>query len=255
MTIVNNVESEVWVSRAITNPQAKLRLFVFPYAGAGTAVFRTWVPGLSNNIEFCPIRLPGRETRIREPLFTRLTPLVETLANALSGFLDKPFAFYGHSMGALVAFETARHLRCIGQPMPQHLLVSARRAPQIPDPDSPMHLLSDSAFIKEMQRRYDGIPAAILQTPELLDLFLPVLKADFSVIETYQYTVEAPLDCPIAVFGGTQDHVLRAGDLEGWQAQTNQAFTLQKFVGGHFFIQSQQAAFIAAVSRTLASYT
>ncbi len=245
---------ETWLTCATPKPNAALRLFAFPYAGAGTVVFRGWDSALPAQVEMNVVRLPGRETRLRETPFSTMPPLVSALADALIPALDKPFALYGHSMGGLVAFELTRELRRRGERMPLQLLISARRAPQLADPDTPLHPLSDAAFVKEMQRRYDSIPAAILNSPELLELFVPVLKADFAVIETYSYQAAPPLDVPIAVFGGTHDHVLRAGDLEGWAEQTSGAFALQKFVGGHFFIQSQQAAFLSAVNRIIARH-
>jgi medium-chain acyl-[acyl-carrier-protein] hydrolase len=243
-----------WLTCSTSKADAALRLFVFPYAGAGTAVFRGWDSALSAQVEMNVIRLPGRETRLRETPFTAMPPLITALADALLSALDKPFLFYGHSMGGLVAFELTRELRRRGLPTPLHLLVSARRAPQLADPDLPLHALSDAAFVKEMQRRYDGIPAAILNSPDLLALFVPALKADFAVIETYAYQPAAPFDLPITAFGGTHDHVLRAGDLEGWAEQTTGAFAMQKFVGGHFFIQSQQTAFLSAVNRVITRY-
>ncbi len=254
MNTVNQALSDLWVTCATPKPQAKLRLFIFPYAGAGTAAFRAWNTGLPSEVEVCAIRLPGRETRIRETPISQMTPLAETLTDAIQGHLDKPYVFYGHSMGALVAFEVARNLRRRGQALPQHLVISARRAPQLPEVDAPIHGLPDNAFVAKMQERYGGIPDVILQSPELMALFVPVLKADFKVIETYTYQPEAPLGLPISAFAGTQDRVRQAGDVEGWQAQTTGAFTFQDFVGNHFFIQSQQAAFLASVSGILKRY-
>lgn len=251
MTLPDTQTLDLWLSRLNPDPAARLRLFAFPYAGAGTVVYRTWAAGLPKDVELNVIRLPGRESRLREQPYTQMQPLVTALVDAIQSTLDKPFAFFGHSMGGLVAFETARELRRRGLPMPLHLLISARRAPHLPDPDTLLYHLPDSVFVKEMQRRYDGIPVAILQTPELLALFVPMLKADFQVIETYTHTPEAPLDVPISAFGGTQDFVLRAGDLDGWREHTTQAFGVQKFVGKHFYLQTQQAALLAAVSKIL----
>lgn len=250
----NSLISNDWITSFTPNPSAKLRMFAFPYAGAGTVVYRTWEAGLPKEVELAILRLPGRESRLREKPYTQMQLLVSALVEAIISQLDKPFVFFGHSMGALVAFEVARELRRQGQPMPKHLLLSARRAPHLPDPDSALHPLGDNAFVKEMQRRYGGIPDAILKTPELLALFVPVLKADFSVIETHTYTEEDPFDLPISVYGGTQDFVLRAGDLEGWGKQTSREFTVQKFVGGHFYFQNQPSALLGSISNVLKSY-
>lgn len=250
----NSVISSEWITSFTPNPSARLRMFAFPYAGAGAVVYRTWETALPNEVELAIIRLPGRESRLREQPFTQMQPLVSAVVDALIPQLDKPFVFFGHSMGALVAFEVVRELRRQRQPMPKHLLISGRRAPHLPDPDSALHPLGDPAFVKEMQRRYGGIPDAILKTPELLALFVPILKADFSVIETHTYTEESSLDCPISVYGGTQDFVLRAGDLEGWAQHTSQAFQIQKFAGGHFYFQNQQTELLEAMSKVLKTY-
>lgn len=251
---VDSVISSEWVTSFTQTSSGQLRLFAFPYAGAGTVVYRNWTTSLPDGVELVSIRLPGRESRLRETPYSQMNLLVTALVDAIIPYLDKPFAFFGHSMGALVAFETVRELRRRGQAIPKHLFISARRAPQLADPDTGLHPLGDAAFVREMQRRYGGIPDAILKTPELLALFVPVLKADFSVIETYRYTPEQPLDCPISVYGGTQDFVLRAGDLEGWREQTERDFQIQKFVGGHFYFQNQPTVLLSTLSAALKSY-
>lgn len=234
------VESNTWISCPNPNPQAPLRLFCFPYAGTGATAFFPWSKLLPPQIEFCLIHLPGREKRLRETPYTRLTPLVEALTDAFHSYLDKPFTFFGHSMGALVCFELARQLRRDYAVQPVHLFVSGRRAPQLPDPNPPLHPLPDSAFLQEIQRRYNGLPEIILQDPELKQLFLPILRADLTVIETYVHQPEIPLDCPISVFGGRQDKLATEEDLAAWRDQTQGPFSLRMFTGNHFFIQPAQ---------------
>lgn len=253
MAEFNNLVNETWVTCTHPKIQAKMRLFAIPYAGAGTNIFRTWAALLPDDIELCAIRIPGRETRLRERPYVQIGPLVRALAQAMEPFLDRPFALYGHSMGALIAFELARQLRRQHFPIPAHLLVSARHAPQLPDRDSPLHILPDDLFVQRMQQRYEGIPTAILQNPELMELFLPVLKADFSIIENYQYVTEDPLACPITIFGGLQDKV-RNDELDGWREQTADEFECKQFMGSHFFIQSQRDPFLAEMSRILSFY-
>lgn len=239
-----------WVTCPKPNPQAKLRLFCFHYAGGGASVFRTWSDSLPQSLEVCAIELPGRGKRLMEPAFNQLEPLVQKLTSALLPYLDKPFAFFGHSMGGLVSFELARLLRRDYGLIPVHLLVSSHRAPQIPDPDPPIHALPEPELLQEL-RRFNGTPEAVLENAELMQLLLPTLRADFAVIETYAYTPEAPLNCPITVFGGLQDQEVSYDELEAWREQTNAAFLLQMFPGDHFFLHSDQLPLLQSLSRTL----
>ncbi len=226
-----------WVACAKPNPQAKLRLFCFHYAGGGASVFRGWRDSLPQSVEVCAIELPGRGMRLRESPFTQLEPLVQHLASTLLPYLDKPFAFFGHSMGGLVSFELTRLLRREYRVSPVHLFVSGYRAPQVPDPDPPIHALPESEFLREL-RRFNGTPEAVLENAELMQLLLPTLRADFAVIETYAYTPETPLDCPITAFGGLQDREASCDELEAWREQTNASFVLKMFPGDHFFLHS-----------------
>ncbi len=184
--------SSAWVRFPKPNPQARLRLFCFPYAGGGAVSFRTWPLGLPDDVEICSVELPGRGTRLSERPFTRLSPLLQTMAPALLSLLDKPFAFFGHSMGGLVSFELTRLLRREYDLSPVHLFVSGRRAPQVQDLEPPLHTLPDPAFLEEL-RRLNGTPQAVLENVELRQVVLPILQADFAVIDTYEYTSEAPL--------------------------------------------------------------
>jgi len=149
--------------------------------------------------------------------FTQLSPLIETLAQALAPLLDKPFAFFGHSLGALVSFELVRRIRRQYGVHPVRLFVSAGRAPQIPHRGRPIHTLPDKEFLMEL-RRLNGTPSELLGHEELMEIMLPVLRADFAVYETYLYSTEPPLNCPISAFGGLQDHEVSDSDLEAWRA-------------------------------------
>lgn len=225
-----------WTSLRRTGPEPRLRLFCFPYAGASALIYRTWPASLPSDVEVCPVQLPGRGARSKEPPFTRLSPLVEALAQALGPLLDIPFAFFGHSLGALVSFELARKVRKDYAINPVHLFVSAARAPQIPRRASPIHSLPDGEFLAEL-RRLDGTPAELLECKEFMEIMLPLLRADFSVFETYKYLNEPVLDCPISAFGGLQDRRVSKVDLEAWHAQTDASFSLQMFPGDHFFLK------------------
>lgn len=231
-------------------PEAQLRLFCFHYAGGGALIFRNWSDYLSSNIELCAIELPGRGRRLSESPYTQLKPLIQTLSLALYSYLDKPFAFFGHSMGGLVSFELARQLRREYNLSPKCLFVSGCRAPQIPDSDPPIHQLSDSEFLEEL-RRLNGTPEAILQNQELMELLLPCLRADFAILETYTYQYESPLNCKIIGFQGKEDQEVSPTEMQAWQQQTNANFYLHALPGNHFFLHSHQLTLLHLLNQEI----
>ncbi|HYO62016.1 MAG TPA: alpha/beta fold hydrolase [Pyrinomonadaceae bacterium] len=239
-----------WVTIPRPEARADVRLFCFPYAGGGAYVFREWPEGLSASAELCLINLPGRGARLKEAPFTQLAPLVETLAGVLAPYLDRPFAFFGHSMGALIGFETARELRRRGAPAPSHLFVSGRNAPHVPADTEPLHDLPEPQLIEKL-RYLDGTPREVLEHAELMQLMLPILRADFAVCETYRYAAEPPLACPISAFGGLQDHDITRENLQAWAAQTAAAFTLRMLQGGHFFIHTARPLLLGVIAQEL----
>lgn len=242
-----------WIICPSPNPQAKLRLFCFPYAGGGAWIFRDWATQLPASIEVCAIELPGRSTRMREPAFTNLADLLQNSAQnsllaALLPALDKPFALFGHSLGGLISFELARLLRREYHLTPVHLFISGRRAPQIPDLDPPIHNLPEHQFLQKL-RELNGTPEEILQNRELMQVVLPMLRADFALIETYTYQPESPLTCPITVFGGLQDTVVSLKALEGWRQQTLAQFVLHLVPGNHFFLHTAQTQLLNSLRK------
>ena len=251
MTTATALDS--WITCRKPIPQARLRVFCFPYAGSGVSIFRAWSDSLPAEVEVCPVQLPGRGTRLMEPPFTRLSPLIQALAQALFPLLDKPFAFFGHSLGALVSFELARQLRRQYAVQPVRLFISADRAPQIPNRDPPIHNLPEGEFLVEL-RRLNGTPREVLEDEELRQIMLPLLRADFAVYETYRYSTEPPLTCPICAFGGLQDHRVSRGDLEAWREQTSVSFSLRMFRGDHFFLNTTQPPLLGALSQELRGY-
>lgn len=237
-----------WISFRKPGRTSRLRLFCFPYAGAGALIFRTWSDCLPADVDVCPIQLPGRGARLVERPFTRLPPLIEALAQYLAPLLDKPFAFFGHSLGTLVSFELARRIRTQYGLHPVRLFVSAGRAPQIPFRDRSIHTLPDKEFLAEL-RRLNGTPRELLDHQELMEVMLPLLRADFALYETYAYSIEPPLNCPISAFGGLQDHRVNNSDLDAWRAQTNVSFSLRMFPGDHLFLK--QPFLLSALSDEL----
>jgi medium-chain acyl-[acyl-carrier-protein] hydrolase len=241
---------EPWIAFGTPNPKARLRLFCFPYAGTGGSIFRTWPGGLPEDVEVCPVQYPGRGTRPMETPFTAISPLVQALAQALLPLLDKPFAFFGHSLGALVAFELARQLRRQSGPQPVRLFVSADRAPRSPRRDRPINALPEADFLVELVR-LNGTPRKVLEDAELMQIMLPVLRADFAIYETYAYSPEPPLACVIAGLGGLQDQRVRRDDLAAWRDETDDAFSLRMFPGDHFFLNTAQPLLLQALSQDL----
>lgn len=244
--------SNPWLPGWQPRPQARVRLFCFPYAGGGAMFYRAWSSELPASIDVCAVQLPGRETRLREPPWTRLAPLVETLAEGLQPYLETPFAFFGHSLGGQISFELARTLRRRGLPLPAHLFISACRAPQVPRREPEVHDLPDADFIAHLVQ-YGGMPEEVLAHAELMALFLPILRADFAMHETYDYAPEPALPCCISVFGGLQDHEVWRSDLEAWQEHTAREFRLRQLPGNHFYVMQQRAAVLRAVLQDLGS--
>lgn len=242
------------VTCPVPNAEARLRLFCFPFAGARASTFNSWLDKLPTalrlEIELCPIQLPGRETNRSELLFTRLSPLVEALVPAFGSNLDKPFLFFGHSMGALVSFELARQFRRHQLPGPVHLVVSGYPAPQLPSRHPNIHHLPDSEFLAKI-RNLGGTPDAALDDSELMELCLPVLRADFETCETYTYADDEPLDCSITAFGGNDDRKVSREELSAWQEQTRRPFSLRMFPGDHFFLLSAHLPVLLALAQDL----
>ncbi len=239
-----------WISILLPNPQADLRLFCFSYAGGSSMIFRPWLDKFPANVEICLVELPGRSSKIKLPLFKRLEPIVEGLALQIQPYLDKEFAFFGHSMGGLLSFELTRLLHKKYEISPVNLFISARGAPQIPSLKSPIYALPESDFIDRL-RHYNGTPNAVLENQELMQLFLPILRADFEVLETYTYYHAPPLECPISVFGGLQDAQVTIEALEGWREQTNNYISLNMLPGDHFFINDSHSLLIEKISEIL----
>lgn len=237
---MTNMRNDVWITRTGQNPQTCFRLFCFPYAGGGASIFRTWPERLWPDIEVCAIQLPGRENRFNETPFDKLSSLIDALADVLYLYMDFPFAFFGHSLGALISFELTRRLRRQKAPRPLQLFVSGCPAPQIPNPDPPIHQLPDVEFIEDLHR-LNGTPKAVLDNPEYLEVFLPLLRSDMRLCETYIYDHEAPLDCPISAFGGLEDERVSREELAAWHDQTRSRFNIQMFPGDHFFLNGKES--------------
>ena len=239
-----------WLARQPLRGEPRLRLFCFPFAGGGTQAYRTYGQMLPAGVEVCAVQLPGRERRFGAPAPTSVAETVASLLPVMRQMLDLPYAIFGHSLGALTGFELARGMRAAGMPLPLHLIASAHRGPQLPDPDPPIHGLPDDEFIAELSK-LNGTPKEVFESPELVELMLPLLRADFAAAETYHYQDQAPLSCPLTALGGDADPEVSVDEIEAWGEQTEAAFDFQILDGDHFFFQQSQARFIQILNDVL----
>ncbi len=240
-----------WFRRYPAAEPPAARVIGFHHAGGSASLFRTWSRSLPAWLETVGVQLPGREDRLGEVPLRSISRVVEELERRVEPFFDVPVYFFGHSMGALIAFELTRALRRSSRPSPAHLFLSGRWAAHWRDPVPPLSMLPRDEFL-EAVRRFEGTAPEVFAHPELLDLVLPVLRADFELCESYRYVDEAPLDTPVTAFGGLADAAVPAASVEQWSAQTAAAFRLRLFPGGHFFVRSAQAALLADISSTVA---
>jgi surfactin synthase thioesterase subunit len=232
-------------------PEAKdkVRVFCLPYAGGGASIYRGWAKAFPEGVGVYPIQLPGRENRITQPPLCEMSALVDAISEAIVPYLRRPFIFFGHSLGARIAFELARNLRKKWEIQPRRLIVSGSRAPHIPEPN-PLHHLLDDEFVKEL-RRFSGTPEAVMQSRELMEIFIPILRADFTVDETYVYSEDMPLNCLISAFGGTEDMEASREEIEAWACHTSCDFSIEMIAGNHFFLQTEKDSLLRSVRRIL----
>lgn len=212
-------------------------------------MYASWPRALPVEVELCAVQLPGREERFGEQPMTRWDDLVERVVEALMPWLDRPFVLFGHSLGAAVAFEVARRVRDHPSAL-VHLLVSGRSAPHLPLEDPPTYNLPTHEFLDEL-RRAGGTNDEVMRDPELIELFLPLLRADFQLSELYAYQDDAPLAVPISAFGGMTDERVSLTRLEGWSRHTVVAFERVLFPGGHFFIRDNREAMLLELARVV----
>ena len=237
-----------WLQIRPVEGNPRLRLFCLPHAGGGATAYHPWAAGLTDFVQICPIQLPGREARLTEPLCDRLDILVDDMDRALRSWLDIPFAIFGHSMGALLAFEWARRLQREKCPTPVWLFLSGRCAPDTPGDSNLLHSLPDREFVTELTRLYDGMPQEFLENEALKEVFLPILRADLAVVESYRFQEDKPLDCPITVFSGIDDASVSWDQLLAWKRHTRSRFAMQVLPGGHFY---SQRPLLQTISATL----
>jgi medium-chain acyl-[acyl-carrier-protein] hydrolase len=229
-----------------------MRLFCFSYAGGGASVFLDWPNSISTGIEVCIIKMPGREIRFNEPFYRRIPKLVEDLAPAILPFLDKPFIFFGHSLGAHISFYLTRHLRKYDLPCPMHMFISAARAPHLTEPnhDALHYKMEDKEFIDKLIE-LGGMVEEVLQNKEILEIVLPILRADIEMLNTMEYIDEEPLSSGMTVLHGEFDKRVSREDAEAWSKHTSHVFHLKMIAGKHLFINTHQAQVIELINKEL----
>lgn len=247
----DEIDSPWLVVHEARNAQdVRMRLFCFHYAGATASIFRTWQDSLPGWLEVVAVQLPGRDYRFGEPLLEDAGPIAAELAQEIQPLLDRPYVFFGHSMGALIAFDLAHELRRRGSRQPELFIASGRNAPKFLWRDAGIQALSDDVFIATV-RDYNGTPEALLNEPSMRDLWLPRLRADLTISATYKYAQPAPLDCPLLVLHGTNDGLISDEGLRGWLTETRGPVRYVCYPGNHFFLHSDEQIVLADVSREL----
>jgi medium-chain acyl-[acyl-carrier-protein] hydrolase len=230
-----------------TNPDAPMRVFLFPFAGGNASAFLPWQASLGPGLELRVALLPGRGTRLFDPPLADLAELVPRLARAVADLADRPFVFFGHSVGALLAFETARELRRTGRPLPAALWVSGAEGPQTRYLLRHLHQLEEAELIEAL-REYNGTDPEMLDNQELMELVLPGIRADFALSERYAYRPEPPLDLPISVLIGDSDEYVVPERAAGWAAETSHPTPVHRFPGDHFFLHEHRQAIAALIA-------
>lgn len=222
-------------------------LVCLPHAGAGASVYRAWGAVTQEQTFICPVQPPGREGRIREQPYDAVAPFVRSLAPIVAAAIPEPFGLFGHSTGALTAFELAREMRRIGGPSPRHIFVAGRRAPHMAMPRT---ITRDTELdeLRSILQRLGGTPEEVLRSDEMLRYLRPLLVADFCLNETYAFQAEEPLPVPITAFGATEDAWAGRAEMELWRQHTSAGFELRMLHGGHFAVIEQAAEVQAHMS-------
>lgn len=229
----------------------RARLLVFHYAGGSASLFRPWAQQLPDDLEILAGELPGRAARFNEPPLREVSLAVEMFANETRHWsCDVPYVFFGHSLGALVAYELAHFNRRHALITPRMLVVSGKKAPHMPRIDPTLADLPREEF-KQRLREYDGTPDEILQNAEFVDLLLPMLRCDFAMVENYSYTPRDAIECPIFALGGRSDRWVSEEEIRGWQFHTASDFGWSMLDGGHFFIRSRGQEVLAILRKLI----
>jgi pyochelin biosynthesis protein PchC len=238
-----------WLRRFVSRPNATLRLVCLPHGGGGASAYLGWSELLPPEVELLAVQYPAREDRFGDPVPRDMSDLVGRLAGAVEPFLDRPYALFGHSMGATVAYELAQELRTRDLLQPVHLVPSGREAPH-DEKGGDVHRRDDDGLYAELMR-LGGTNPEIMRIPEMRAMVLAYVRADYRLIETYRPVDRPPLDCPITVFLGSHDPDLSRAEAARWRRATRARTSIQVFPGDHFYLVPQRATVVAALHRAV----
>ena len=224
-----------WLARPRRAHETTSRMFCVPHVGAGAAAFNPWIPLLPAEVELCGVRLPGRESRLREPLAQDWREVVDSLQEAVTPLLDLPYVLLGHCSGSVLTYELARRLVDAGNRAPEIVVLSSAPGPSARRIDEPLHLLPHQELLEQVVA-FGGMPAEILDDPELMTMFEPILRADYRVIERLEYSTGKPLDAPITVIGGKHDEFVSEESMAAWATETSREFSLHLLDAGHYIL-------------------
>lgn len=226
-----------WIQALGQHQNAKIRLFCFHYSGGSSAFFYSWLNKIPHTVDLLTVELPGRGSNLDESLLYDMQTVVSKLLEHMTDYLDKPFIFFGHSMGALLCFELAKALKFHDLALPLHLIISGCKAPQNMCNKKPIYHLSDQEFIQEL-KLYNGTPEEVLTNRDIIEFFLPIIRADMTITDKYKFIDNIPLHCNITAIGGREDTTVSEIDVEGWAQHTTLKFENYILPGGHFFIKT-----------------
>ncbi|MED1883486.1 thioesterase II family protein [Brevibacillus borstelensis] len=232
----------------------KGKLFMLPYAGGSASVYLSWKKHLPAEVELIPMELPGRGKRYKEPLIDSVQNMIPVLLEDITSHeLSTSYAIFGHSMGNLLALELARELAKQDHPLPAALFLSGRNPPHVKS-NFLRHVLSEQELVQEILK-LGGTPPELMENREWLELFLPIIRSDYKLVETYQFKWDAPLDCPFMIFNGKQDLLIDAGQIEEWSRFTSREYSAAWFEGDHFYIHDQAEEICRQMVRHLGTPT
>lgn len=240
-----------WVTCPRPQSEAKVRLFCLPFAGGGASLYRPWTTQLAPHIEVCPIQLPARENRYSEKAITDAYEMARTIASQMIPFINGRYAIFGHSMGALLAFEISRELARLNANAPERLFVSAHRAPHLPRKRALLHALPDNEFIESL-KQYGGFPEEILNNQEFIEFVLPTMRSDMTLCDLYAYkNRDERLTMPVEIFAGSEDLEAGPDQMQAWSEHTLGGSRMKIFDGGHFFLRSHSKELLEQISNSL----